>query len=185
MSKKSILFDINRCMGCNSCQLACKQENDLAPHNIEDALAGNCPTWRKVIEIEQGEYGEEQINYVSLACMHCADAPCVMACPTGALFKDSEDGRVLVDQSKCIGCRMCLQVCPFGIPQYDFNDLMQKCDLCLKKLSEDENALPACVAACPSKALSYGDTNVQSQNMQKKAAAKFILATDKPYATLF
>jgi Fe-S-cluster-containing dehydrogenase component len=101
MSKNAIYFDIDRCMGCYSCQLACKQENDLAPHNVEEAIEQRSPVWRRVIEIEQGEYGDETVDYVSLSCVHCADAPCVIACPTGALSKYQEDGRVLVDQGKC------------------------------------------------------------------------------------
>lgn len=184
MSKNAIYFDIDRCVGCYTCQVACKSENSLEPHNLEDAIKGTAPVWRRVIEIEQGEYGNETINYVSISCTHCADAPCVIACPTGALYKVKEDGRVLVDQSKCIGCRMCLQVCPFGIPQYGKDDLMQKCTLCLEKF-EEGGTEPACVAACPSKSLKYGDSNMLGKNIQEKAAAKYILATDKPYSTDF
>jgi len=184
MSKKEIYFDIDRCVGCYACQAACKQENDLAPHNLDDALKQTSPVWRRVIEVEQGEYGNESINYISLSCMHCADAPCVMACPTGALSKNKEDGRVLVDQSKCIGCRMCLQICPFGIPQYGDDDLMQKCTLCIDRLKEG-NEEPACVAVCPTKAFKFEDSNLMSKSLQEKAAAKFILITDKPYSTKF
>ena len=64
MSKNAIYFDIDRCMGCYSCQLACKQENDLAPHNVEEAIEQRSPVWRRVIEIEQGEYGDETVDYV-------------------------------------------------------------------------------------------------------------------------
>ena len=183
MSKNAIYFDIDRCMGCYSCQLACKQENDLAPHNVEEAIEQRSPVWRRVIEIEQGEYGDETVDYVSLSCVHCADAPCVIACPTGALSKYQEDGRVLVDQGKCIGCRMCLQVCPFGIPQFDKNDLMQKCTLCLERMEEGKEE-PACVSACPAKALQFGDANKLTIDLQKKATSKLVLMTDKPYATL-
>lgn len=183
MSKKEIYFDIDRCVGCYTCQVACKQENNIAPHNLEDALKQTSPVWRRVIEIEQGEYGKESINYISLSCVHCSDAPCVIACPTGALSKNKEDGRVLVDQDKCIGCRMCLQVCPFGIPQFGENDLMEKCTLCLEGMKNDGLDEPACVAACPSKALRYGDSNKLTKDLQEKVASKLILVTDKPYST--
>ncbi|HKL10143.1 MAG TPA: 4Fe-4S dicluster domain-containing protein, partial [Clostridia bacterium] len=122
----------------------------------------------------------ETVDYISLSCMHCADAPCVMACPTGALTKNKEDGRVYVDKSKCIGCRMCLQVCPFGIPQYGEDDLMQKCNLCMSRLKDEKE--PACVAACTTKALTYDETNKNSQRLQNKAASKLVLITDKPYS---
>ncbi|KUO75848.1 MAG: hypothetical protein APF81_05295 [Desulfosporosinus sp. BRH_c37] len=176
MSKKAIYFDINRCVGCYTCQVACKQENDLAPHNIDDAVEQTSPVWRRVIEVEKGEYGTESINYISLSCMHCADAPCVIACPMGAISKNKEDGRVLIEQSKCIGCRMCLQICPFGIPQYGENGLMEKCNLCLDRFQETGKE-PACVSACPSKALRYGEVSELSRNEQQKAAAKLVLET--------
>jgi anaerobic dimethyl sulfoxide reductase subunit B (iron-sulfur subunit) len=176
MSKKAIYFDMDRCVGCYTCQIACKQENDLQPHNVEDALKQTAPVWRTVIEVEKGEYHFESINYISLSCMHCADAPCVIACPKGALSINKEDGRVLVEKSKCIGCRMCLQVCPFGIPQYGEDGLMEKCNLCLARLKE-KGKEPACVAACPAKALRYGKATELSRIKQQKAAAKLVLET--------
>jgi Fe-S-cluster-containing dehydrogenase component len=128
------------------------------------------------MEVEQGEYGQETVGYISLSCMHCADAPCVIACPTGALVRDAESGRVTVRQSKCIGCKMCLQACPFGVPQYGKDDLMQKCDLCLARLRDGETE-PACVAACPSRALRYGEPTQLSKTAQEKIAAKLMMAT--------
>ncbi len=173
---KSIYFDIDRCIGCFACQAACKQENDLAPHQLEEVLEQTAPIWRRVMEVEQGEYGQETVGYISLSCMHCSDAPCVIACPTGALVREQDGGRVIVRQSKCIGCKMCLQACPFGVPQYGKDDLMQKCDLCLTRLQDGETE-PACVAACPSKALCYGETAHQSKTTQEKIAARLLLAT--------
>lgn len=180
MSEKAIYFNIDRCMGCYACQVACKHENDLAPHNLEDALKQTAPAWRRVLELEQGEYGSETINYVSLSCTHCADAPCVMACPSGALSKNKEDARVLVDESKCIGCRMCLPACPFGIPQYGKDGLMEKCTLCLESIESGQEE-PACVAVCPGKALHYEDTNILSSKLQEKSAEKYMLMTNKNY----
>jgi len=180
VSRKVIYFDIDRCVGCFTCQVACKQENDLPPHNVDDAIKQTAPLWRRVIEIEHGEYGNETISYVSLSCMHCANAPCVIACPTEALTKRYEDGIVQVDQIKCIGCRMCLQVCPFGIPQYGEDGLMQKCNLCISKLEEKEE--PACVACCPSKALRYGESSELSKSVQEKLGLKLVLATGKTYS---
>ena len=178
---KAIYFDIDRCIGCFACQAACKQENDLAPHTLEEALEQTSPIWRRVMEVEQGDYGKETVSYISLSCMHCADAPCVIACPSGALTRDQENGRVVVNESKCIGCKMCLQACPFGIPQYGKDDLMQKCNLCIDRL-EDKDAEPSCVSACPAKALRYGDTAELSKKEQSKVAARLLLATGNKYS---
>lgn len=178
MSKKAIYFDMDRCVGCYTCQIACKQENDSTPHNVEDAVKQTAPVWRRVIEVEKGKYGFTSINYISLSCMHCADAPCVIVCPMGALSKNKGDGRILVEKSQCIGCRMCLQVCPFGIPQYGEAGLMEKCNLCRSRMQE-EGKEPACVAACPSKALRYGEATELSRNKQQKAATKLVLETGR------
>ncbi len=178
---QAIYFDIDRCIGCYACQAACKQENDLAPHTLEKALEQTSPVWRRVMEVEQGKYGQETVSYISLSCMHCADAPCVIACPTGALTRESDGSRVVVNQSKCIGCKMCLLACPFGVPQYGEDELMQKCNLCLSRLQEGASE-PACVAACPAKALRYGDTAELSKNEQNKVASRLVLATGNKYA---
>ena len=177
---KAIYFDVDRCIGCYACQVACKQENDLVPHTLEQALDNKSPVWRRVMEVEQGDYGDETVTYVSLSCMHCADAPCVIACPTGAITRDDDGARVVVNQSKCIGCKMCLLACPFGVPQYGENDLMQKCNLCLSRLEEGEKE-PACVSVCPAKALKYEDTADISKSTQEKVAAKLVLATGGKY----
>ena len=145
-------FDQTLCNGCKACQIACKDKHDL-PVGI---------TWRRVVEYSGGSW---QINgntfepsifayYTSVACNHCANPVCVEVCPTTAMTQ-REDGTVFVDESKCVGCRYCQWACPYGAPQINTETgHMSKCDLCYDYRSEGKD--PACVAACPSRALDWG-----------------------------
>lgn len=143
----------DHCIGCKACQVACKDKNELEVGQL----------WRQVTEIEGGTYYEEgaalrsniYAYWTSLSCNHCADPKCVKNCPTGAMHKRTEDGVVLVDQEKCIGCKLCSWSCPYGAPQ--FNDKlgkMGKCNFCLDLQKQGKD--PACVSACPTRALHYG-----------------------------
>ncbi len=152
-------FDISRCSGCMACMVACFDQNDMP---------GNESTFRHVTRIESGEYPTATIQYVSLACMHCGDAPCIAVCPTRAISKKPENGIVVVNQSLCIGCHACATACPFGAPQFPDGRLMSKCDLCVARA---ENGLePACVRTCPTKALGFGTMEGLAGKRAKKAA---------------
>ena len=134
-------FDATRCVQCRTCEVACKSVHDIEP-GIK---------WRRVLETWDGEFPKVTRSFLSLACMHCADPACVPACPIGAISKRIEDGIVVVDKDKCNGCRDCFAACPFGVPQFGSDGIMQKCDLC-NGLGKE----PACVPSCPAEALSYG-----------------------------
>jgi len=142
-------FDQSACSGCKACQAACKDRNGL-PVGV---------LWRRVYEVAGGGWeraGEawhtDAFAYsLSLACNHCADAVCAEVCPTKAIAR-RDDGLVLIDAAKCVGCRYCGWACPYGAPQYDERSgTMTKCDLCAADL--DEGRMPACVASCPMRAL--------------------------------
>lgn len=164
MSQHAFHLDVNRCVGCFACTVACMDQNDL---EVGPDATG---AWRQVFSLESGSGVEARIRYVSLACMHCEDAPCILACPTGALGREPGTRVVRVDAELCIGCHSCSIACPFGVPRFGKDGIMQKCDLCSARL---ENGLePACVRVCPTKALKQGDPNVMSQDREKKAAAK-------------
>ena len=138
--QRTLYIDTRRCMGCRACETVCKLENDLP--------AG--PRYTMVTEVETGEGLEERLQFLPMPCQHCGDAPCVRACTTGALYK-REDGIVLVDKDRCIGCHECLWACPFGVPQFGSDGRMQKCTMCVGRL--DEGGQPACAANCPAEAI--------------------------------
>lgn len=154
MSQLGFFVDVAKCTGCKTCVIACKDEKDLE--------AGR--NFRHVAEYAGGEWEESDgawtqnvfAYYVSIACNQCADPACTKVCPTGAHAKRASDGLVLIDQGKCIGCRLCEKACPYGAPQFDAAiKKMSKCDACAGRLAKGGN--PACVDACPQRALEFGD----------------------------
>ena len=139
------LFDPNRCTGCAACALACSVENEL----------GWGRSWRQIVPFNAERRPGVPSFHLSLTCNHCADAPCVTHCPTGAMRRDASTGAVLVDDTRCIGCRYCAWVCPYDAPRFDEErGVMTKCTLCGHRLREGGS--PACVEACPTDALGFG-----------------------------
>lgn len=140
-------FDQQRCTGCYTCVVACKQWNDVP--------AGTA-SWRRVSTIEEGRFPHVWVAHMSVSCCHCMKPACITACPTGAINKRARDGIVLVDQDICIsGCRNCLDACPYDAPQFRAQDSkMEMCDFCLDRLEAGKK--PLCVASCPLRALDAG-----------------------------
>ena len=122
----SIYVDIKRCTGCQACVVTCMDQNDIKVEKGETS-------WRQVFRVEDGSYPETKVLYVPLACLHCQEAPCLIACPTGAIGK-KETGTVFVNAALCIGCHTCSIVCPFGVPRFGYDGKMQKCTLCLERV---------------------------------------------------
>lgn len=144
--------DMTLCTGCKACMIACKDKHDLD-------VAVN---WRRVVEYSGGSWIQDGscfrqdvfCYYLSLSCNHCKDPICVSSCPTTAMHKDPK-GIVSVDHDKCIGCGYCMWACPYGAPQLDeINGVMTKCDFCKDELEQGRR--PACVEACPTRALYFG-----------------------------
>jgi anaerobic dimethyl sulfoxide reductase subunit B (iron-sulfur subunit) len=161
----ALRLDLDRCVGCMACAVACMDQNDLE--------VGAEPTaWRQVFAVQSGAYPEARIHYVSLACMHCEDAPCLMACPTGAISRDAATRAVKTNPELCIGCHSCSIACPFGVPRFGRDGTMQKCDLCSTRL--EQGLEPACVRVCPSRALHYGDPNALALATQRRAATRLV-----------
>jgi len=142
MDKKIFDIDLDRCVGCYACVVACMDQNDVVPD-------GGDFMWRSVATLSE----KGKIQYASMGCMHCDDAPCIIACPTGALYRDEKTHMVGYDKSKCIGCHSCVMSCPFGAPKFDCDGKMEKCDGC--RIRVENGLIPACVRICPTKALKY------------------------------
>jgi anaerobic dimethyl sulfoxide reductase subunit B (iron-sulfur subunit) len=145
--------DTAACSGCKACAMACRDKNNL-PSGVR---------WRRVYEIAGGGWRREGSAWVpelavynlSIACQHCEKPACRDACPAKAIEK-RDDGIVVVDPEKCLGCRYCEWACPYGAPQLDEEaGVMTKCDFCADLLARGEP--PACVAACPMRALEHGE----------------------------
>lgn len=154
-------FDSSRCLKCWACEIACKQWHGIKAGTIK---------LRRVLEVTTGTFPNVTRRFISLSCMHCAKAPCAAVCPSGAISKRTADGIVVVDSSKCIGCHSCLEACPFGVPQYEADGTMRKCDMCLERLAEHQP--PICVATCPTQALHWGTLDELSELAAAKAARK-------------
>ncbi|MDX1653767.1 MAG: formate dehydrogenase FDH3 subunit beta [Candidatus Competibacteraceae bacterium] len=170
MARMKFLCDAERCIECNACVTACKNEHEV-PWGVNR---------RRVVTLNDGEVGKEKS--ISVACMHCTDAPCAAVCPVDC-FYTTADGVVLHDKDLCIGCGYCFYACPFGAPQYPQQEAfgvrgkMDKCTFCAGGPEEDNSAvelekygknrlaegkLPLCAEMCSTKSLLAGDGDVVS-----------------------
>jgi anaerobic carbon-monoxide dehydrogenase iron sulfur subunit len=168
MMSKTIVVNINKCMACKSCELACALVHSKS-QTIADAIT-ETPKPQRMVTVEQvGDKG------VPMQCRHCENAPCIAVCPTAALHRHEIYDPVLIDRERCIGCRFCLTACPFGvIDMARDGKAVVKCDLCMKRTQAGE--MPACVASCPTGALQYCELTEMLIN-RRRAAAKLAAAT--------
>lgn len=160
MSQKTLVIDLDRCIGCGACEIACKLENDV-PLGVY---------YNRVISIGPiGKFPDIKQYFLPTVCQNCREAPCVKVCPTGASYK-TEDGQVLIDKAKCIGCKMCMVACPYGARSYNpENKVVEKCTLC--RHLQEVGDQPACVKACCTKARFFGDIDDPSSDVSKAVAA--------------
>ena len=168
--QKGILFDSTLCVGCGSCYEACKNENNLPKTNndfLKDHLSDDTYT---VVE-------EHKDNYARKMCMHCEEPTCVSVCPVGA-FEKTKLGPVLYDADKCIGCRYCMQACPFTVPRYQWSKTspsIRKCSMCYDRLKK--GGITACAEACPTGATLCGDLD----DLKKEASRRIKENPDQYY----
>lgn len=139
-------FIPERCIACGACSVACMDQNDLFPETCGQP-------YRRCYTVEEGKGSATKICYRSSGCMHCKDAPCISACPSGCLYQDEETKLTLYDASACVGCRLCLEACPYDAPAFSDAGVMAKCDGCVERVRH--GFLPACVSACPYDALVF------------------------------
>lgn len=154
-----MLIDLRKCVGCQACSIACKAEFDVP--------LGKTRSW--VEYVEKGAYPNVGRSFLPRLCNHCSDPQCVSVCPTGATYKREQDGIVVVDTGVCIGCKYCVQACPYDArflnPVTGFAD---KCDFCVHRVSK--GLVPSCVNTCPSGARIFGDLNDPDSEISKAIA---------------
>ncbi len=146
--KYAFVIEVDRCIDCKACMVACEVENQVP--------LGHHRNWVKASPL-QGAFPNLTQNFVAGNCMHCAYPPCVQVCPTAASYQRA-DGLVLIDQDKCIGCRFCIEACPYGARYFDESrGVADKCSACVHRL--DVGLAPACVETCVGGARHFGDLN--------------------------
>lgn len=166
-------IDTHRCIGCHTCAVACRMENNLPKELWWNRILTN---GGEIMDTPEGVFPNVKMSYLPVACQHCENPACVKVCPVGATYKDPETGVVRQDYDKCIGCRMCMAACPYtGVrtfnwdePQYaiDFaiggadvpahqKHTVEKCTMCWHRLADGKE--PACIRNCPERARTWGD----------------------------
>lgn len=185
MTKYGMTINLVRCIGCQTCSFACKMENSV-PVGMR---------WNRVVtensDMEDGTVGTYpnlSRTYLPISCQHCENPACHKVCPTGATYK-AEDGSVLVNYDKCIGCRMCMSACAYGVRQFNWNKplrdpdfafgdkdvqvrpkgVVEKCTFCKERTARGEE--PACVICCPVRARVFGDLDDPTSEIAKIVAS--------------
>lgn len=184
-----MVIDLAKCTACQACTIACKSEN-----NVPDGIF-----WHRVIPFTKGRYPSVRTELTPRPCMHCENAPCVTVCPTKATYK-RKDGLVLIDYDKCIGCKYCIQACPYGVRSYTvkqpaaaqynnpevkavYKGVVEKCTFCVHRIDKavkegkkvgnpDGEVTTACNEACPSEARYFGDLDDPNSVVSKKIAQR-------------
>ncbi|WP_434522829.1 sulfate reduction electron transfer complex DsrMKJOP subunit DsrO [Halorubrum sp. AS12] len=188
MTNYGLVIDQERCIGCQSCAITCKQENNVSMGQA----------WNRVLTVggdhvdtpegsypEDGDGGTLEMSYQPTACQHCENAPCVKVCPVNATFT-REDGIVEIDYDKCIGCRYCMAACPYNARVFNWEDpqhvpeegtgdveerpqgVVEKCTFCSHRVEEGLD--PSCVVNCPADARIFGDFDDENSTVSKYVA---------------
>lgn len=162
--KYVLVLDESKCVACGACAVACMDQNDIQPQN------GDAP-FRRCFAEETVSEGRPAFTFLSIACMHCGNAPCIAACPVGCLRKDEETGFTVYDNTNCIGCHSCAMACPFAAPCFNGGTgKMEKCDGCAVRVKHGMK--PACVKVCPFGALQLATEEEFGRTMREAAARK-------------
>lgn len=181
-----LLYDGTLCIGCRACIPACKAANNMPPEQTELAIgnlweapldiSGKTLTVIKCYKDGPGTHKDQVKDgfaFTKVSCMHCLDPSCVSACPVSAMTKDPTTGIVKYSVEACIGCRYCVEACPFGVPRFTFDQAIpkiSKCQLCQHRLGEGKYA--ACAEVCPTGATLYGPVaDLKAEIARRRALA--------------
>ena len=181
--KLGLVIDLDICVGCHACVVNCKEWNTGGYGSaLGDVDAyGDNPSGAWLNRIHTFEITNEeapaQIVHFPKSCLHCEDAPCVTVCPTGASYKRADDGIVLVEEDRCIGCGLCAWACPYGAREMDpIENVMKKCTLCIDRIYNEnmppEDRQPACVRTCPANARHFGDLGDPDSKVSKMVESR-------------
>ncbi len=167
----AMLIDLRRCYGCHACSVSCK-----AQFNVPLGV------WRSWVKTaERGQYPNTRMFFLPVLCNHCENPPCVPVCPTGATYQRT-DGIVVVNEEKCIGCKYCIQNCPyesrFSHPE---KKVANKCDFCIDRV--EKGLVPSCVNTCPSNARVFGNINDPNSEISKLIARNPVRVLKKEMGT--
>jgi len=163
--QRTIVVDVDSCIGCRTCEVACEEVNNFLPGEaaIRLQIIGPMPLGGKLVT-----------TYSPVLCRHCIKAPCKEVCPTQAIERRA-DGIVLLVEDRCIGCKICMDACPFRALSYDSNrDIVVKCNMCVTRV--DQGLEPFCVQHCPGGALRFGTVNELMNVLQREREERVMFA---------
>lgn len=200
-----MVIDLDKCTGCGACVVACSVENNMMLGNAQLAEQSRVIRWMHLLPMVEGEYPNIKARLLPMLCQHCDDPPCIYVCPVSATYKNPE-GLVAQIYPRCIGCRFCVNNCPYTIKYFNWSDpefpqpipkgfnpdvavrykgIVEKCTFCHHRLQiarekakaegrefKAEDYVPACVEACPAKAIYFGDLNDPESEVSKLAHSR-------------
>ena len=171
MTQYGMIIDLNKCIGCYNCFIACKDEycgNDHPPYSLSQPMTGQF--WMKIVEKERGKFPKIKVSYTPVPCMHCKKAKCIEMSDSGAIYR-RPDGIIIIDPEKASGQRDIVNTCPYRVIYWnEEKNIPQKCTFCAHLLDRGWKE-PRCVEACPTGALAFGDLDDPESNVSKLVAS--------------